>query len=64
MNAETSRVIDALPMNTASEDRRRAVEASGVLWWLQPSTREHYFRSIGDNIEALDKEAACHLRAI
>jgi len=40
-------------VNTAVEDRGRADEALSAPWWLQPSTREHYFRSIGDNIEAL-----------
>ena len=38
---------------TDIEDRKRAEEALNAPWWLQASAREHHFRSVTDNIEAL-----------
>jgi PAS domain S-box-containing protein len=38
---------------TDIEDRKRAEEILNAPWWLQASAREHHFRSVADNIEAL-----------
>jgi PAS domain S-box-containing protein len=38
---------------TDIEDRKRAEEVLNAPWWLQASAREHHFRSVADNIEAL-----------
>jgi PAS domain S-box-containing protein len=38
---------------TDIEDRKRAEEVLNAPWWFQASAREHHFRSVADNIEAL-----------
>jgi len=50
---ESGRLVKWCGMSTDIEDRKQADKASRAPWWLRPSAREDYFRSVGDNISAL-----------
>ena len=49
----SGQVVKWCGMNTDIEDRRRSEETQRAHWWLSSSTREHHFRSVGDDIPGL-----------